>query len=215
VGAAGCPAPQLPAQDGAPGAPLLRTAHRPHPCPPPTPSSPAGAIGAQYKAKFRSLLFNLKDPINPELRARVLTGEVPPARLARMEPHELASRDLAQWRSKREQQHDKELVLDAEAAAKFSTAAAAAVRDEQLRHRQGSPQPAAAAAAAAAAAGAGAAAGGAEAEAGGEPAAHQVGPGLWVRPCCPEPSPPHPPTPQDACPAPLGPVEPPAPSLRP
>ncbi len=110
----------------------------------------AGTIGAQYKAKFRSLQFNLKDPNNPQLRARVLTGELQPGPLARMEASELASRELVQWRKQREEEHDKELVLDAEAAAKFSTAAAAALRDEIMRKRETTPPPAAAAAAAAA-----------------------------------------------------------------
>ncbi len=120
------------------------------------PPSAPGTIGAQYKAKFRSLQYNLKDPINPQLRARVLTGELQPARLIRMEPAELASRELARWCKQREEEHDKELVLDAEAAAKFSTAAAAALRAERLRKREATPPPAAAAPVAANGSGAGA-----------------------------------------------------------
>ena len=35
-----------------------------------------GGVTAEYKAKFRSLSFNLKDANNPDLRRRVLSGEV-------------------------------------------------------------------------------------------------------------------------------------------
>lgn len=42
--------------------------------------------------KYRSLLFNLKDGSNPELRARVLMGDIPPAKLVRMSSENLASR---------------------------------------------------------------------------------------------------------------------------
>lgn len=152
----------------------------PYPAPP-----PAGGTNAEYKSKFRSLHFNLKDPANPELRARVLHGEVAPAALVRrpaalhllrfskgmlrstcrtqfwcletrildrsiyiarspfrrryaakhstphrwpqvrLSPGELASRELSEWRRRKAQELDKHKVLDAETAAKFSTAAAA------------------------------------------------------------------------------------------
>jgi hypothetical protein len=52
----------------------------------------AGSAGKEYKSKFQSLWFNLKDPHNPDLRARVLKGELPPDRLVRMSAVELASR---------------------------------------------------------------------------------------------------------------------------
>ncbi len=35
-----------------------------------------GGVTAEYKAKYRSLSFNLKDANNPDLRRRVLSGEV-------------------------------------------------------------------------------------------------------------------------------------------
>ncbi len=41
------------------------------------------AAGREYKARFRTLLFNLKDPRNPELRARVMRGSLTPAQLVR------------------------------------------------------------------------------------------------------------------------------------
>ena len=37
-----------------------------------------GGVTARYKAKFRTLSFNLKDASNPDLRRRVLSGEIPP-----------------------------------------------------------------------------------------------------------------------------------------
>ncbi|KAL5738952.1 hypothetical protein ACOSP7_027902 [Xanthoceras sorbifolium] len=46
--------------------------------------------GAQ-KLKYRSIMFNIKDPKNPDLRRRVLLGEVNPERLISMTPEEMAS----------------------------------------------------------------------------------------------------------------------------
>ncbi len=39
------------------------------------------------QAKFRSLSFNLKDEANPDLRAKVLGGLIPPAKLVRCNPN--------------------------------------------------------------------------------------------------------------------------------
>ena len=39
---------------------------------------------AKYKNRVRSRLANLKDTRNPQLRAKVLTGEIPPDRIAVM-----------------------------------------------------------------------------------------------------------------------------------
>ncbi|KDD71206.1 hypothetical protein H632_c5561p0, partial [Helicosporidium sp. ATCC 50920] len=83
-----------------------------------------GGVTRDYKGKFRSLHFNLKDPHNPELRASVLLGRLGPAQLVRLSPSELASRELADYRRRKEEEALKMAVLDAEAAAKFSTAAA-------------------------------------------------------------------------------------------
>ena len=41
---------------------------------------------------MRSLSYNLRDASNPELRARVLQGEVTPDRLVQMTPAEMASK---------------------------------------------------------------------------------------------------------------------------
>ncbi|KAI8599317.1 hypothetical protein EDD21DRAFT_380197 [Dissophora ornata] len=50
--------------------------------------------GKDYKAKYRSLFFNLKDKNNEGLRARVLSGELEPHELVRLTPEELANPEL-------------------------------------------------------------------------------------------------------------------------
>ncbi|KAF5456665.1 hypothetical protein F2P56_026117 [Juglans regia] len=57
-----------------------------------------GGVNKKYKEKGRSLLFNLKDRNNPELRERVMSGDIPPERLCSMTAEELASEELSQWR---------------------------------------------------------------------------------------------------------------------
>jgi hypothetical protein len=39
---------------------------------------------AEYKTKCRDLLANLRDPNNPNLKTRVMSGDLPPAKLATM-----------------------------------------------------------------------------------------------------------------------------------
>jgi hypothetical protein len=57
-----------------------------------------GGVNKKYKERGRSLLFNLKDKSNPELRERVLSGDIVPKRLCSMTAEELASKELSQWR---------------------------------------------------------------------------------------------------------------------
>lgn len=57
-----------------------------------------GGVNKKYKEKGRSLLFNLKDRNNPELRERVMSGEISPERLCSMTAEELASKELSEWR---------------------------------------------------------------------------------------------------------------------
>ncbi|KXZ53039.1 hypothetical protein GPECTOR_8g404 [Gonium pectorale] len=66
-----------------------------------------GGVTAEYKAKARSLCFNLKDAKNPDLRERVLSGTVPPEALVRLSAEEMASdeqkkknRELKDWLAK-------------------------------------------------------------------------------------------------------------------
>jgi hypothetical protein len=48
----------------------------------------------------------------------VLLGELAPAALVTMSAADLANKDLAEWRRKVEEEHDKAIQLDVEAAAK-------------------------------------------------------------------------------------------------
>ncbi|XP_010541634.1 PREDICTED: uncharacterized protein LOC104815043 isoform X1 [Tarenaya hassleriana] len=70
-----------------------------------------GGVNKKYKEKGRSLLFNLKDKNNPELRKRVISGEIPPARLCSMTAEELASKELSQWRQAKAEEMAEMVVL--------------------------------------------------------------------------------------------------------
>ncbi|XP_029773993.1 death-inducer obliterator 1 [Suricata suricatta] len=54
----------------------------------------------RYKSKYRSIMFNLKDPKNQGLFHRVLREEIPLAKLVRMKPEELVSKELSTWRER-------------------------------------------------------------------------------------------------------------------
>ncbi|XP_070237534.1 death-inducer obliterator 1 isoform X1 [Bos mutus] len=54
----------------------------------------------RYKSKYRSLMFNLKDPKNQGLFHRVLREEISLAKLVRMKPEELVSKELSVWRER-------------------------------------------------------------------------------------------------------------------
>ena len=92
-----------------------------------------GRTSKDYKTRVRSLVFNLKDPANKELRGRVLGGGIEPHDLVRLPPEALASKELAAWRAKAESDALRAAVLDEEAAAKISTAAAV----DAARHAKG------------------------------------------------------------------------------
>ncbi|XP_042261447.1 death-inducer obliterator 1-like isoform X2 [Thunnus maccoyii] len=53
---------------------------------------------SKYKNKYRSLMFNLKDPKNKGLFYRVVGGEVSPFRLVRLSAEELLSKEISEWR---------------------------------------------------------------------------------------------------------------------
>lgn len=95
-----------------------------------------GGTTKDYKTKMRSLHFNLKDPNNKELRAHVLRGDISPDNFVRMTANELASKELAEYRKRKEEEALKMSVLDAEAAAKFSTAAALEVKGEKTEKKK-------------------------------------------------------------------------------
>ncbi|KAG8070334.1 hypothetical protein GUJ93_ZPchr0006g45161 [Zizania palustris] len=70
-----------------------------------------GGVNKKYKEKGRSLLFNLKDKSNPELRERVLSGDITPGRLCSMTAEELASKELSQWRLAKAEEFAQMVVL--------------------------------------------------------------------------------------------------------
>jgi transcription elongation factor S-II len=75
-------------------------------------------VSAAYKAKFRQLHFNLKDAKNPDLRRRVLEGDVEPELLIALPPAALASDAL---REGDRQIREKKLFDSAPSAAKQAT----------------------------------------------------------------------------------------------
>ncbi|KAI6670250.1 hypothetical protein NL676_005135 [Syzygium grande] len=50
-----------------------------------------GRMNGAHKVKYRSLMFNIKDPNNPDFRRKVLLGHVKPERLLNMTTEEMAS----------------------------------------------------------------------------------------------------------------------------
>jgi Transcription factor S-II (TFIIS), central domain/SPOC domain/PHD-finger len=62
-------------------------------------TSEAG-YGAEYKNRFRSISFNLKDPKNSALRERVLTGDLPPEQLVKLTNEQLANQELREQAEK-------------------------------------------------------------------------------------------------------------------
>ncbi|KAI4588129.1 hypothetical protein MJG53_002537 [Ovis ammon polii x Ovis aries] len=60
------------------------------------------ATNGRYKTKYRSLLFNLRDPRNPELFLKVVHGDITPHGLVRMSSVQLAPQELARWRDREE-----------------------------------------------------------------------------------------------------------------
>lgn len=75
-------------------------------------------VSAKYKAKFRQLHFNLKDAKNPDLRRKVLEGDIQPDVLLILQPEELASN--AQ-REENQKIRDKKLFDAAPSAVKHAT----------------------------------------------------------------------------------------------
>ncbi|XP_045448734.1 death-inducer obliterator 1 [Melitaea cinxia] len=70
-------------------------------------------VGMKYKAKYRSLMFNIKDRKNLSLWEKICERVITPKQLVRLSPEELASQELAQWRDK-EAKHQLELIKKSE-----------------------------------------------------------------------------------------------------
>ncbi|XP_039632509.1 death-inducer obliterator 1-like isoform X2 [Polypterus senegalus] len=58
------------------------------------------ATDSKYKNKYRSIMFNLKDPKNKGLFYRVIKGEISPFKLVRLSPEELLSKEMSEWKEK-------------------------------------------------------------------------------------------------------------------
>ncbi|XP_066482366.1 death-inducer obliterator 1 isoform X2 [Tiliqua scincoides] len=58
------------------------------------------ATDNRYKSKYRSIMFNLKDPKNQGLFHRVLREDIALSKLVRMKPEELLSKELSVWKEK-------------------------------------------------------------------------------------------------------------------
>ncbi|ETE70624.1 PHD finger protein 3, partial [Ophiophagus hannah] len=67
-----------------------------------------GRVDRVYKNKYRSLLFNLKSTDN-QLFHKLMLGKVTPRRLVQMNSLEMASKELAEWRAKKNK-HELEII---------------------------------------------------------------------------------------------------------
>lgn len=72
-----------------------------------------GDTGQKYKNKYRSLIFNIKDPKNQTLWRRICAKSVNPYQLVRLSPDDLASQELALWRE-REAKHQLDMIKKSE-----------------------------------------------------------------------------------------------------
>ncbi|KAL3650865.1 hypothetical protein CASFOL_007268 [Castilleja foliolosa] len=70
-----------------------------------------GGVNKKYREKGRSLMFNLKDRNNPDLRESVMSGEISPEKLCSMSAEELASKELSQWRMAKAEEFAQMVVL--------------------------------------------------------------------------------------------------------
>ncbi|KAK9394830.1 SPOC domain-containing protein 1 [Crotalus adamanteus] len=67
-----------------------------------------GRVDRLYKNKYRSLLFNLKSSDN-QLFHKLMRGKITPRRLVQMSSLEMASKELAEWRAKKNK-HELEMI---------------------------------------------------------------------------------------------------------
>lgn len=67
---------------------------------------------ATFRSKYRQLVFNLRDPKNPQLRKRLLTGELAPDALLQLSGREMASVELQQQRSEWKKKRQRECVRE-------------------------------------------------------------------------------------------------------
>jgi hypothetical protein len=67
---------------------------------------------ATFRSKYRQLVFNLRDPKNPQLRKRLLTGELAPDALLQLSGRDMASVELQQQRSEWKKKRQRECVRE-------------------------------------------------------------------------------------------------------
>ncbi|VVC29402.1 Zinc finger, PHD-type,Zinc finger, FYVE/PHD-type,Spen paralogue and orthologue SPOC, C-terminal,Zinc [Cinara cedri] len=72
-----------------------------------------GKVDQKYKTKYRSLMFNIKDPKNLNFFKKIMFKWVTPYQLVRMTADEMASQELAEWRE-RENKHQIEMIRKTE-----------------------------------------------------------------------------------------------------
>lgn len=68
-------------------------------------------VGAKYREKYRALAFNLKDEKNPDLRRRVLSGELGPAHIVELSTEEMLNPELQKLRETVRKESIRETVL--------------------------------------------------------------------------------------------------------
>lgn len=68
---------------------------------------------SKYRAKYRSLMFNIKDRKNETLFRKICDSSIQPEQLVRLSPEDLASQELAQWREN-ENKHQLEMIKKSE-----------------------------------------------------------------------------------------------------
>ena len=66
-------------------------------------------VGSRYKSKYRSLVFNIKDPKNIGLFRKIVRKEYSPNRIVAMSAEEMANKELKEWRQA-ELKHDIEKI---------------------------------------------------------------------------------------------------------
>lgn len=69
--------------------------------------------GTKYRAKYRSLIFNIKDRKNCTLFTKICNKSLEPKQLVRLTAEEMASQELAQWREK-ETKHQLDIIKKSE-----------------------------------------------------------------------------------------------------
>lgn len=70
-------------------------------------------VGTKYKNKYRTLIFNIKDPKNLGLFRKIIEKQITPGQLVKMSTEELASKELAEWREQ-EAKHQLDIIQKTE-----------------------------------------------------------------------------------------------------